>query len=72
MTGAGLRRVQALAEDYRTRLHNLSWFMRTLDEQVARLANAEDGVKGRCWEGRFKSQAPSGPIQCPRPPEHRV
>jgi hypothetical protein len=34
-----------------------------LNEHVARLANAEDGVKGRSWEGRFKSQAPSGLIQ---------
>lgn len=31
--------------------------MRTLNEHIARSANAEDGVKGRFWEGLFKSQA---------------
>jgi len=36
---------------------NLSWIMRELNEKVARLANAEDEVTGRFWEGRFKSQA---------------
>lgn len=42
---------------YRTRLYDLSWFMRVLNESIARMANKEDGVKGRFWEGRFKSQA---------------
>ena len=46
-----------LAEEYRHRLYDLSWFMRTLNEYIARAANQEEGVKGRFWEGRFKSQA---------------
>jgi len=57
MTQAEIARVEELAEVYRERLHDLSWFMRTLNEHIARRANAEDGVKGRFWEGRFKSQA---------------
>ncbi|MCB2262231.1 MAG: transposase [Candidatus Thiosymbion ectosymbiont of Robbea hypermnestra] len=57
MSQAEVAEVEALAEVYRERLHDLSWFMRTLNEHIARRANAEDGVKGRFWEGRFKSQA---------------
>ncbi|MED5296062.1 transposase [Salinicola sp. LHM] len=49
--------VSELAATYRERLADVSWFMRLLNEAIARQANAEDGAKGRFWEGRFKSQA---------------
>ncbi len=49
--------VNATAEIYRQRLIDVSWFMREINEKVARQANQEDECKGRFWEGRFKSQA---------------
>lgn len=52
-----LTMVESTAEIYKQRLMNISWFMRALNEPIARQANREDNCTGHFWEGRFKSQA---------------
>ena len=56
-TEAEFRRVKEYVAEYRTRLASVSWYMKSINEYVARMANEEDKCTGHFWESRFKSQA---------------
>lgn len=49
--------IDSIIAIWRKRLCDISWFMKCLNEPIARLANKEDGCTGHFWEARYKSQA---------------
>jgi len=52
-----LEQLDTLILTWRKRLQDISWFMKVLNENVAKRANHEDDCTGHFWESRFKSQA---------------
>ncbi len=56
-TEAELRCVKEYVSEYRARLTSISWYMKSINEYIARMANEEDKCTGHFWESRFKSQA---------------
>jgi len=53
------QRAQEVIQLFRERLTDLSWFMRCLNEHIARQANAEDHCTGRFWDWFLRPAKPA-------------
>ena len=54
---ATVMKCQDIIAKWRVRLYDISWYMKNLNEYIAREANKEDNCTGKYWEGRYRSQA---------------
>ena len=52
-----LNQIDVLIDTWRSRLYDISWYMKVLNENISKRANKEDQCSGHFWESRFKSQA---------------
>ena len=41
--------------ELRSRLSDISWWVRLMCQRIAKRANAEDGLEGHFWQGRYKA-----------------
>ena len=58
-TEAELRKVKEFVSEYRARLMSVSWFMKFINEYIARMANAEDKCTGH-FANSIPGVSPSG------------
>ncbi|VAW67734.1 Transposase and inactivated derivatives [hydrothermal vent metagenome] len=64
MGKAEMDRLKEMVDEWRDRLMSLSWFMRTINEPIARLANAEDNCTGHFWAPVFAPANPAYHTSC--------
>ena len=55
----GQQMINETAEVYRKRLSSVSWFMKYLNEPIARAANKEDKCSGHFWDRFFAPVKPA-------------